>query len=290
MILLLDTKDLSQRINDSYEEMSKGQKRIADFILKNYDKAAYMTALRLGDSVGVSESTVVRFAMDLGYPGYPQLQKALQDLVRNRLTTLQRMEMTGDMSRSMVLRTVLRADMSNLRQTIDSINAEEFEQVVDEVYNARRVYLLGARSSAPLAQFMGYYLNFLLDNVHVVTSGVNDIMEQLVHIDQGDVLVGISFPRYSKRTIEGVRFAKDKGARIIAITDSGASPLNEFADHVLVAHSNIASFVDSLVAPFSIVNAFVVSIGLRKRNEASENFMELERIWDEYNVYVDKTR
>ena len=287
---MLDTKDLSQRINDGYSDMSKGQKRIADFILKNYDKAAYMTALRLGDSVGVSESTVVRFAMDLGYPGYPQLQKALQDLVRNRLTTLQRMEMTSDMSRSMVLRTVLRADMSNLRQTIDSVNAEEFEQVVDEVYNARRVYILGARSSAPLAQFMGYYLNFLLDNVVVVTSGINDIMEQLVHIEENDVLIGISFPRYSKRTIEGVRFAKDKGARIVAITDSGASPLNEFADHVLVAHSNIASFVDSLVAPFSIVNAFVVSIGLRKRNEASENFMELERIWDEYNVYVDKAR
>ncbi len=287
---MLDTKDLSQRINDGYSDMSKGQKRIADFILKNYDKAAYMTALRLGDSVGVSESTVVRFAMDLGYPGYPQLQKALQDLVRNRLTTLQRMEMTSDMSRSMVLRTVLRADMSNLRQTIDSVNAEEFEQVVDEVYNARRVYILGARSSAPLAQFMGYYLNFLLDNVVVVTSGINDIMEQLVHIEENDVLIGISFPRYSKRTIEGVRFAKDKGARIVAITDSGASPLNEYADHVLVAHSNIASFVDSLVAPFSIVNAFVVSIGLRKRNEASENFMELERIWDEYNVYVDKAR
>ncbi len=287
---MLDTKDLSQRISDGYSDMSKGQKRIADFIMKNYDKAAYMTALRLGDSVGVSESTVVRFAMDLGYPGYPQLQKALQDLVRNRLTTLQRMEMTSEMSRSMVLRTVLRADMSNLRQTIDSVNAEEFEQVVDEVYNARRVYILGARSSAPLAQFMGYYLNFLLDNVFVVTSGINDIMEQLVHIEENDVLVGISFPRYSKRTIEGVRFAKDKGARIIAITDSGASPLNEFADHVLVAHSNIASFVDSLVAPFSIVNAFVVSIGLRKRSEASENFMELERIWDEYNVYVDKAR
>ncbi len=285
-----DTKDLSQRIEASLSEMSKGQKRIADFIMKNYDKAAYMTALRLGDSVGVSESTVVRFAMDLGYSGYPQLQKALQDMVRNRLTTLQRMEMTSDMSRSMVLRTVLRADMSNLRQTIESIDAEEFEQVVDLVYNSRRVYVLGARSSAPLAQFMGYYLNFLLDNVQIVTSGINDIMEQLVHIESDDVLIGISFPRYSKRTIEGVRFAKEKGAKIIAITDSGASPLNEYASHVLVAHSNIASFVDSLVAPFSIANAFIVAIGLQKRQEASENFMELERIWDQYSVYIDKGR
>lgn len=285
-----DTKDLGQRIESALPDMSKGQKRIADFILKNYDKAAYMTALRLGDSVGVSESTVVRFAMDLGYPGYPQLQKALQDMVRNRLTTLQRMEMTSDMSRSMVLRTVLRADMSNLRQTIESIDAEEFEQVVDLVYNSRRVYVLGTRSSAPLAQFMGYYLNFLLDNVIIVTSGINDIMEQLVHIESDDVLIGISFPRYSKRTIEGVRFAKDKGAKIIAITDSGASPLNEYANHVLVAYSNIASFVDSLVAPFSIANAFIVAIGLQKRQEASENFMELERIWDQYSVYIDKGR
>lgn len=285
-----DTKDLGQRIESTFGEMSKGQKRIADFIMKNYDKAAYMTALRLGDSVGVSESTVVRFAMDLGYPGYPQLQKALQDMVRNRLTTLQRMEMTSDMSRSMVLRTVLRADMNNLKQTIDSIDAEEFEQVVDLIYNSRRVYVLGARSSAPLAQFMGYYMNFLLDNVQVVTSGINDIMEQLVHIDSNDVLIGISFPRYSKRTIEGVRFAKDKGAKIIAITDSGASPLNEYSSHVLVAHSNIASFVDSLVAPFSIANALLVAIGLQKRQEASENFMELERIWDQFNVYIEKNR
>jgi DNA-binding MurR/RpiR family transcriptional regulator len=285
-----DTKDLGQRIEEAYGDMSKGQRRIADFIMKNYDKAAYMTALRLGDSVEVSESTVVRFAMDLGYPGYPQLQKALQDMVRNRLTTLQRMEMTSEMSRSMVLRTVLRADMNNLRQTIDSIDAEEFDEVVDLVYNARRVYVLGARSSAPLAQFMGYYLNFLLDNVQVVTSGINDIMEQLVHIESGDVLIGISFPRYSKRTLEGVRFAREKGAKIVAITDSGASPLNEFAEHVLVAHSNIASFVDSLVAPFSIVNAFIVAIGLQKRQEASENFMELEQIWDQYNVYIDRNR
>jgi DNA-binding MurR/RpiR family transcriptional regulator len=285
-----DTKDLGQRIEESYGDMSKGQRRIADFIMKNYDKAAYMTALRLGDSVEVSESTVVRFAMDLGYAGYPQLQKALQDMVRNKLTTLQRMEMTSEMSRSMVLRTVLRADMNNLRQTIDSIDAEEFDEVVDLVYNSRRVYILGARSSAPLAQFMGYYLNFLLDNVQVVTSGINDIMEQLVHMESGDVLIGISFPRYSKRTVEGVRFAKDKGAKIIAITDSGASPLNEYADHILVAHSNIASFVDSLVAPFSIANAFIVAIGLQKRQEASENFMELERIWDEYNVYIEKNR
>jgi DNA-binding MurR/RpiR family transcriptional regulator len=285
-----ETRDLGQRIETALGDMSKGQKRIAEYIMKNYDKAAYMTALRLGDSVGVSESTVVRFAMDLGYPGYPQLQKALQDMVRNRLTTLQRMEMTSEMSRSMVLRTVLRADMNNLRQTIDGIDAEEFERVVDLVYNAHRVYILGARSSAPLAQFMGYYLNFLLDNVIVVTSGINDIMEQLVHIESDDVLIGISFPRYSKRTIEGVRFAREKGADIVAITDSGASPLNEYASHVLVAHSNIASFVDSLVAPFSIINAFIVAIGLQKRQEASENFMELERIWDEYNVYIEKNR
>lgn len=282
--------DLVQRINEKYPSMSKGQKQISEFILNNYDKAAFMTALRLGNKVNVSESTVVRYAMLLGYSGYPELQRSLQEIVRNKLTTIQRMEMTSDMSQSMVLRTVLKADMNNIRTTIDEINTDIFDEIVDTVYSARHLYIMGLRSSLPLAQFLGYYLSFILSNVNVVTSGVNDILEQLLHIGQEDVLIGISFPRYSRRTLEAVRFAREKSARIIAITDSYLSPISTYADHSLIARSDIASFVDSLVAPLSVINALIVSIGIRKKEEVSGYFMQLEKIWKDYNVYLEKEK
>lgn len=282
--------DLVQRINEKYPKMSKGQKQISEFILNNYDKAAFMTALRLGDRVKVSESTVVRYAMLLGYSGYPELQRSLQEIVRNKLTTIQRMEMTSDLSRTMVLRSVLKADMNNIRMTIDEINTDIFDEIVDTVYSARRLYIMGLRSSLPLAQFLGYYLSFILDNVRVVTSGVNDILEQLLHIGREDVLIGISFPRYARRTLEGVRFAKEKEARVIAVTDSYLSPLAACADHSLIARSDIASFVDSLVAPLSVINALIVSIGVRKKEEVSGHFMQLEKIWQEYDVYLEKEK
>lgn len=196
---MFNTQDLVQIINEKHPTMSKGHKLIAEYILSNYDKAAFMTALKLGDSVGISESTIVRFAMALGYDGYPELQKALQDMVRNKLTTIQRMDMTAELSRSMLLRSVLKADMTNMRLTIDEINTDIFEEIVDEVYAAKKVYIMGVRSSAPLAQFLGYYLSFILDNVHVVTSGINDILEQIIHIGSDDVLICISFPRYSRK-------------------------------------------------------------------------------------------
>jgi len=284
----LNKQDLVQRINEKYPKMSKGQKIIAEFILNDYDKAAFMTALKLGDKVGVSESTVVRFAMALGYDGYPELQKSLQEMVRNKLTTIQRIEMTSELSQSMVLRSVLKADINNIRMTIDEINTDIFDEIVDMIYASRRVYIMGLRSSAPLAQFLAYYLNYILDNVRIVTSGVNDVIEQLIYIQPDDVLIGISFPRYSRRIVEAMDFAKKRNAKIIAITDSLLSPLASYADHSLVAKSDIASFVDSLVAPFSVLNALIVSIGLRKRDEVSEHFKELERIWDEYDVYIKK--
>lgn len=284
----MNKQDLVQRINEKYPKMSKGQKIIAEFILNDYDKAAFMTALKLGDKVGVSESTVVRFAMALGYDGYPELQKSLQEMVRNKLTTIQRIEMTSELSQSMVLRSVLKADINNIRMTIDEINTDIFDEIVDMIYASRRVYIMGLRSSAPLAQFLAYYLNYILDNVRIVTSGVNDVIEQLIYIQPDDVLIGISFPRYSRRIVEAMDFAKKRNAKIIAITDSLLSPLASYADHSLVAKSDIASFVDSLVAPFSVLNALIVSIGLRKRDEVSEHFKELERIWDEYDVYIKK--
>lgn len=285
---MLNNQGLVQKINENYSHMSKGHKLISEYILNNYDKAAFMTALKLGDSVGVSESTIVRYAMALGYAGYPDLQKSLQEMVRNKLTTIQRMDMTSELSHSMVLRSVLKADMHNIRMTIDEIDTDIFDEIVDDVYAAKNIYVLGLRSSAPLAQFLGYYLSFILDNVRVVTSGINDVVEQIIHIGSNDILIGISFPRYSRKIIEAMQFAKKKDTKIIAITDSLLSPLSEYAEHSLVARSDIASFVDSLVAPFSVINALIVAIGLRKRGEVNEHFMELEAIWDEYNVYIEK--
>lgn len=285
---MLNNPDLIQRINEGYSKMSKGQKLISEYILNNYDKAAFMTALKLGDKVNVSESTVVRYAMTLDYEGYPELQRAIQEMVRNKLTTIQRMEMTSELSRPMVLRSVMKADMHNIRATIDDINTDIFDEIIDNIYAARRVYIMGLRSSAPLAQFLGYYLNYILDNVRVVTSGINDIIEQIIHIDEKDVLICVSFPRYSRKILEAMKYASKKKTKIIAITDSLLSPLSEYASHSLVAHSDIASFVDSLVAPFSVVNALIVAIGLRKKEEVSEHFKELEKIWKDYDVYIDR--
>lgn len=282
------TDDLVGLINEKFQAMSKGHKQIADYILSHYDKAAYMTAIKLGDSAGVSESTIVRFAMALGFEGYPELQKALQDMVRNKLTTIQRMDMTAELSESMLLRSVLKADLNNMKLTIDEINTDIYEEIVDEVYAAKKVYIMGARSSAPLAQFLGYYLNFILENVRVVTSNVNDILEQVIHIGEDDVLICISFPRYSRKIIEAVKFAKKRKSSIISITDSYKSPLTKYSKLSLTATSDIASFVDSLVAPMSLINALIVSIGLRKKQEVEEHFMELEKIWEEYNVYIEK--
>ena len=282
------TTDLLQLIEEKSARMSKGHRAISRFILQEYDKAAFMTALKIGERVGVSESTVVRFAMSLGFSGYPELQKALQELVRNKLTTLQRMEMTSDQSYSMVLRGVMKADINNLKSTLENLSADTFEAMVEAMYSAKRVYIMGLRSSAPLAQFMGYYLSFILDNVCVVTSGINDILEQIFHIEQGDMLLGISFPRYSRRTVDGMRYARERGATVAAVTDSATSPLASLAKHTLMVKSDIASFVDSLVAPFSVMNALIVAIAMKKRTAVADHFKTLEDIWGQYHVYLEK--
>lgn len=281
-------EDLSQRISSNYKDMSKGQKAIAAFLLKSYDKAAYMTAVKLGETVNVSESTVVRFAYMLGYDGYPKLQKSLQEMLRNKLTSAQRAEIVSGLDSSTVLKTTLKADMDNIRLTIEEADSETFEKVVDSIFKARSIYILGLRSALPLVQFIGYYFNFIFDNVRVVTSGVNDIFEQLIHVGEHDVLIAISFPRYARRTVEAIAFSKDKGAKIIAITDSLLSPLTTYADHTLLARSDMASFADSLVAPLSLINALIIAVGIRKKADTSVEFSDLEKIWDKYNVYVGK--
>lgn len=279
--------DLITKIQSELPGFSKGQKQIAHFILEHYDKAAFMTASRLGVTVGVSESTVVRFATELGYDGYPHLQRALQEMIRNKLTSVQRMEVAGDrMGGRDVLQTVLHADTDMIRVTLDEIDRDAFQGAVDALMGAKRIYILGVRSSSALASFLGFYFNLLFENVTLVhTNSVSEIFEQVLRVGPGDVLFGISFPRYSKRTLSAMKYARDRGARVIALTDSQLSPLARVADHVLLARSDMASFVDSLVAPLSVINALIVAVGMSRRDEIEQTFNKLERIWEEYDVY-----
>ena len=279
--------DLITKIQSELPGFSKGQKQIARFILEHYDKAAFMTASRLGVTVGVSESTVVRFATELGYDGYPHLQRALQEMIRNKLTSVQRMEVAGDrMGGRDVLQTVLHAATDMIRVTLDEIDRDAFQGAVDALMGAKRIYILGVRSSSALASFLGFYFNLLFENVTLVhTNSVSEIFEQVLRVGPGDVLFGISFPRYSKRTLSAMKYARDRGARVIALTDSQLSPLARVADHVLLARSDMASFVDSLVAPLSVINALIVAVGMSRRDEIEHTFNKLERIWEEYDVY-----
>ena len=279
--------DLITKIQSELPGFSKGQKQIARFILEHYDKAAFRTASRLGVTVGVSESTVVRFATELGYDGYPHLQRALQEMIRNKLTSVQRMEVAGDrMGGRDVLQTVLHADTDMIRVTLDEIDRDAFQGAVDALMGAKRIYILGVRSSSALASFLGFYFNLLFENVTLVhTNSVSEIFEQVLRVGPGDVLFGISFPRYSKRTLSAMKYARDRGARVIALTDSQLSPLARVADHVLLARSDMASFVDSLVAPLSVINALIVAVGMSRRDEIEQTFNKLERIWEEYDVY-----
>ena len=266
---------------------SKGQKRIARYITDSYDKAAFMTANRLGKTVGVSESTVVRFAVDLGFDGYPSMQKAMREMVLNRLTSVQRIEVAnnrfGDQD---VVSMVLHSDMEKLRQTSETVSREEFAQAVSAILKAKRVYILGVRSVAPLANFLGYYLNYMFNNVHVLSDfSAGEMFEKIVSVNSEDVVIAFSFPRYSSSTTKGARYCRSVGATVIGITDSKDSPLGLCSDHVLLAKSDMVSLVDSLVAPLSIVNALIVAIASKREKELSETFANLERIWDEYDVY-----
>lgn len=279
--------DLMNNIQNNLMKFSKGQRLIAKYIIEHYDKAAFLTASKLGATVGVSESTVVRFATELGYDGYPHLQRALQEMIRNKLTAVQRMEVTSDrMGDQDILRTVLTADIDKIRLTLNEIDQKSFEAVVDAILHAKNIYILGVRSSAALSSFIGFYFNLLFDNTHVLNAPTgSEIFEQLLRVGPGDVVLGISFPRYSKRTFKALEYSKKSGATVVALTDSRLSPLSQTADYTLLAKSDMASFVDSLVAPLSVVNALIVAIGMRKQEEISETFTRLEAIWDEYQVY-----
>ena len=279
--------DILSILQEKESTFSKGQKRIARYITEAYDKAAFMTANRLGKTVGVSESTVVRFAVDLGFDGYPSMQKAMQEMVLNRLTSVQRLEVASDrIGEQDVVSMVLHSDMEKLRQTEEMIDREEFRAAVNAILKAKRVYILGVRSVAPLANFLGYYLNYMFNNVHVISGfSAGEMFEKIVGVNSEDVIVAFSFPRYSASTTKGAKYCRSAGATVIGITDSKLSPLGQCSDHVLVAKSDMVSLVDSLVAPLSLVNALIVSIASRREKELSQTFANLERIWDEYNVY-----
>lgn len=267
--------------------LSKGQRRIARYILESYDKAAFMTANRLGKTVGVSESTVVRFAVELGFDGYPGMQKAMQSMVVNRLTSFQRIEVTNDrLGNQDVLSMVLQSDMEKLRQSAETVDRAAFDAAVKSVLDAKRVFILGVRSAAPLASFLGYYLNYMFQNVHIITaSGTSEMFEQIVGVNAQDAVIAISFPRYSSTTAKAAQYCRSTGATVIGLTDSALSPLGQTSDHVLCAKSSMVSLVDSLVAPMSVVNALIVAIAAKKEKELSKTFHELERIWEEYHIY-----
>ncbi|MBQ3379420.1 MAG: MurR/RpiR family transcriptional regulator [Clostridia bacterium] len=266
---------------------SKGHRAIGKYIVENYDKAAFMTACKLGQAVGVSESTVVRFATELGYNGYPKLQKALQELIRAKLTSVQRIQASsGRINEDEVLRNVILSDIDKLRLTLEDIKKDDFQNAVSAILDAENIYILGVRSSASLAGFLGFYFNLIFDNMRLVnTSSVSEMFEQMLRVKKGDVVIGISFPRYSRRTVRALQYAKDRGAAVVAITDTLTSPLTDHSDYNLIAKSDMISFVDTLVAPLSVINALIVAIGLRKKEEVFSVFEELENIWDEYDVY-----
>ena len=284
---MANTNDLLNRINKNYSKMSKGQKLLATYITDNYDKAVFLTAAKMGEIVGVSESTVVRFAMSLGYKGYPEFQNALEELVRNKLNSVQRMEVTyGRISQSDILQTVLQSDADKIKTTLEKIDHNAFDLAVDTILGARNIYIVGIRSCAPLASFLSFYLNLMFDNVRLLhTNSSSEIFEQMVRIGEDDVIIGISFPRYSMRTLKALEFANNRNAKVITITDSIHSPMNLYSSCNLIADSDMASIVDSLVAPLSVINALIVALCMKKQKDVAQTLTTLEEIWDEYQVY-----
>jgi DNA-binding MurR/RpiR family transcriptional regulator len=280
-------RDILSVIEEAANSFSKGQRNIARYISENYDKAAFMTASKLGETVGVSESTVVRFASELGYDGYPAMRKALQEMVRNCLTSVQRIEVSKDIMRDQdVLTAVLTSDIEKINITLEETDRDQFSAAVEAMTKAENIYIVGLRSAASLANFMGFYLNMISDNIRIVNeSSSSEIFERLLRVTDKDAFIAISFPRYSQRTIKAMKYVRDVGAKIIAITDSESSPVAQLADISLLARSDMVSFVDSLVAPMSLINALVVAFGMKKENEMFANFEKLEKIWADYEVY-----
>ena len=281
-----DSKYLISHIQSQYTRFSKGQKLIAQYILKNYDKVAFMTACKLGEAVGVSESTVVRFANALGYSGYPKLQDALQEVIKNKLTTVQRVDMVKEFNDdSAILKKIVKSDMDNIKDTLEEIDEKAFEEAANRILKAKRIYIVGMRSSFTIVQYLGFYLGIILDSVHVIRTDMGDAFEQVVKINEDDVLIAISFPRYSKKSYQIVSYAKEKGAHIVSLTDSPFAPVASFTDNLLLVKSNMVSFVDSLVPALSIANALIVSVGMKEKEDIKQHFDDLEAIWEKYSVY-----
>ena len=280
--------DISQRIKTAFPTFSKGQKKIANAILNDYDKVAYMTAAKLGVFVGVSESTVVRFANELGFEGYSEFQRAVQELVRTKLTPNQRIEVTKHrMGSGDILENVMESDINKIRYTLDKIDRDAFYKSVDAILSAKNIYVMGARSTEPLAQVLKYNLSLIFDNVKFVKpTSTAEVFEQMFSIGSDDVLIAFSFPRYSSKMVSAVKYAKQNGAVVVVLTDSTISPLAEYANCLITAQSDMASFMDSLVAPISIINAIIVEITRRREKEITERFDKLEKVWDEYQVYT----
>ncbi|MBQ4256199.1 MAG: MurR/RpiR family transcriptional regulator [Oscillospiraceae bacterium] len=274
-------------IEEKLPEMSKGQRRIAEFITEHYDKAAFMTASKLGAITGVSESTVVRFAAELGFKGYPEMQKALKGYTSNRITSVQRMDVVADsLGGENILHHSMNFDIEQIRKTLEEIDSEDFDRTVAELAEARNVYVIGARSAAVLARFIVFYLNIMVPSCKIIhTTSTSEMFEQIINIGKGDIMIGVSFPRYSKHTVKAFRFAHENGAKVIAITDSRQSPLAKYADHLLLARSDMGSFSDSLVAPLSLINALITAVGMAKQDYVSHNLERLEEIWDKYEVF-----
>ena len=280
-------RDILHNIEENMDGFSKGQRQIARYLLAHYDKAAYMTAAKLGSEVSVSESTVVRFVMELGYAGYPEFQRALQELIRTKLTSFQRMEVTNHLiGDGDVLEKVLQANVENIRHTLDGVSRSAFHDAVEAIVNAKNVYIIGVRSSAMLANFLSYSLQMIFDNVRLIeTTAGSELFQQMMSVGEGDVMVAISFPRYSKRVIKAVEFARRAGADVVALTDSPESPIAPAAAQLLIAQSDMASYVDSLVAPLSLINAIVVAVSRAREDDVRRRLETLEHIWDEYDVY-----
>lgn len=278
---------LTDRIKQNAKSFSKGQRLIAKYIEEHYDKVAFMTASKLGSVVGVSESTVVRFATEIGYSGYPALQTAMQEMIRNRMTSVQRLEMTSaNYPVERLLDASLDQDIDIIRRTKETVSHEEFYKAADALVAAKRVYIIGAGSSLAMASFLHYYFSLVFESVQIINATSEaQILQQMVHIGEGDALVGISFPRYSRKVAKSLKYASDRGAAVIAITDSVLSPLAEHANHVLLAKSDMVSFVDSLVGPLSLINALIVTVAIKKKGEVIRTLHDLENIWDEYGVY-----
>ncbi len=276
-----------EQIEQRMPQLSKSQRRIGEFILTHYDKAMFMTALKLGQQVDVSESTVVRFANVLGYEGFPELQEALSDVVKNRLTSVQRHEIAVDkMENKDIITKVISADISKLKHTLEDIDRTAFDNAVEAILNAEHIYVMGVRSASALSSFLGFYLNLIFDNVRLVhTNSMSEMFEQILRVNEKDVVIGITFPRYSRRTVKSMEYARSRGAKVIGITDTPKSPVVANSSYALFAKSDMVSFVDSLVAPMSIINALIVALGLRKQDEVKETLGQLEDIWEEYNVY-----